>query len=429
MVEVMQIAADEGLYLILTANGVPLDGGYWTSFDQQFNQQGHFGFEQFYGNGYYLHSAGVDMQAAYWEDLMTGLADRNAPFSVVLGWQLQNEYWLFKTEPPLSYEEGMVTISNGQSYNMANPDQKRQMVADGVIFWIETLIPVIKSVDPEALVTVGFFSPDFPVKSDLAPDWYRDTAAIIDRAPVDFWDFHAYPEPKTITVRNMQSVVENFGMADYETKPIIMGEYGAFRHIYPNLEMGTRRLQEWMVESCTYGFDGWLTWEYFDRPANDAVWGLDNDFLFDTLAPVNEPDPCNMTLVSLPNLAFERPVTASAWLTGEPPENVVDGGETIWGAGADAPQWIEVDLGEPKTISSIRLWVAQDPSGETIHVIYARDTTGALLEVARFQGVTISGQWLTHEWERALEGVTAIRVMTLMSPSWVAWSEIEVYSD
>ena len=37
MVEVMNIAADEGLYLILTANGVPLDGNYFGRFERQFN--------------------------------------------------------------------------------------------------------------------------------------------------------------------------------------------------------------------------------------------------------------------------------------------------------------------------------------------------------------------------------------------------------
>jgi hypothetical protein len=429
MVEIMNIAADEGIYLVLTANGVPADGGYWTRYRKQYDQDEHFGFVDFYENGYYLHRAGVDMQAQYWRDLMSGLAERNAPFDVVLGWQLQNEYWLFKTKPPLSLTTGMVQISNGQSYDMSAPEQKRQMVADGVLFWMETLIPVIKEYDPQGLVTVGFFPPDFPNDNQLVTDWYRDTASIIRIAPVDFWDFHPYPEPQTFVARNMQSVVENFGMVGYQEKPVLMGEYGAFRHIFPDLEVATYRLQEWMVESCEYGFDGWLTWEYYNRPANDAVWGLENEELFQALAPVNAPDTCAMVPLPLSNLAFGMEVTASHSLTTDPPKNAVDGAESAWNAGADSPQWIEVNFGGPITVSKIRLWVAQYPEGETIHQVRVRDANGVLTEIHRFSQFTRGGDWLELEFETPIEGVVAIRIDTLKSPSWVAWSEIEVYGE
>lgn len=429
MVEVMRMAAEEDLYLILTANGVPLDGNYWNRFSIQYDQDGHAGFGEFYENGYYLHAAGVAMQAQYWRDLMSGLAERGAPFEVVLGWQLQNEYWLFKTKPPLSLQEGQVVISNGRSYDMSVPDQKRQMVTDGTLFWMETLIPIIKEYDPAALVTVGFFAPDLPNQNDLATDWYRDTASLIEVAPVDFWDFHAYPEPPTVVARNMQATVENFGMTGYQAKPVIMGEFGAFRHVYPDLETATHRLQEWIVESCEYGFDGWLLWEYYNRPADDAVWGLENQTLFDALAPVNVPDACAFEPAPLSNLAYGNLVTASNYLHDSPPGNVVDGGDAIWNAGAGAPQWIEVDLGALATIAEIRLWVAQDPAGETTHRILVRDAGGNLTEVHRFSQVTADGDWLEFTPDAPLEGVLAVRIETTRSPSFVAWREIELYQD
>lgn len=429
MVEVMNIAADEGLYLVLTANGVPADGNYWSRYNEQYEKEGHFGFGEFFENGYYLHSAGVDMQAEYWRDLMSGLAERNAPFSVILGWQLQNEYWLFKTKPPLPLTSGMVQICNGKSYDMSDETQKRQMVTDGVLFWMEALIPIIKEHDPESLVTVGFFPPDFPNQNELATDWYRDTASLIKVAPVDFWDFHPYPEPKAFTTRNMQGAVENFGMGGYQEKPVLMGEFGAFRQTFPNLELGTRRMQEWMVESCDYGFDGWLTWEYYDRPADDAVWGLENETLFEALSPVNHPDACAITPLPVSNLAFGKPVTASRFDPGSPPENAVDGAGSTWGAGADAPQWIEINLGEPVTVSEVRLTVAQFPDGETTHRIQIRNARGVLEEVHVFKQFTKDGEVLIFKPEVPLEGVIAVHVDTLKSPSWAAWAEIEVYGE
>jgi hypothetical protein len=429
IVEVMQMAAEEGVYLLLTANGVPADGGYWARYDQQFQQQGHFGFDQFFGNGYYLHAAGVDMQAQYWRDLMGGLAARHAPFDVVLGWQLQNEYWLFNAEPPLSLDEGLVTISNGQLYDMADPAQKTQMATDGALFWMETLIPIIKGVDPQALVTVGFFPPNFPNDLDLVPERYRDTASLIQVAPVDFWDFHLYPGPGDLFKQYMGYSVENFGMAGYQAKPVLMGEVGAFRHLFSNVDFAASRMQEWMAESCNYAFDGWLVWEYYNRPADDAVWGLENATLFDALAPLNAPDACAMTPLTVANLAFGKTVTASASLPDGPPENAVDGSDAAWNSGGGPSQWIEIDLGQPTAITRIRLHVAQYPEGDTIHQIRVRGADGEWVEIHRFAQHTTGGEWLEFTPESPLPGVQVIRIDTLESPSWVSWAEIEIFGE
>jgi hypothetical protein len=188
-------------------------------------------------------------------------------------------------------------------------------------------------------------------------------------------------------------------------------------------------MQEWVVESCAYGFDGWLTWEYYNRPADDAVWGLENEELFQALAPVKYPDPCALVPLPLANRAFGKPVTASRFLPDEPPESAVDGGDSLWGAGADAPQWIEIYLGEAVTVGEIRLWVAQYPEGETLHQIRVRDSNGQLTEVHRFAQFTRGGDWLVFTPETPIPDVVAVRIDTLKSPSWVAWSEIEIYGE
>ena len=212
MAEVMTIAGEERLYLLFTANSIPIGGQYWDRFVQQFNSSGHPGFDLFHENGNYLHAAGVAMYAQYWRDLMSGLAQRGAPFEVMLGWELQNEHWLFNERPPLSLDSGTATISNGQSYDLSDPEQKRQMVNDGIVYWMETLIGVIRKYDAQALVTVGFFPPNFPNDIKAAPEWYRDPAALLKTAPVDFWDFHAYPPAPPYIVESMKNVSENFGI-------------------------------------------------------------------------------------------------------------------------------------------------------------------------------------------------------------------------
>ncbi|NLF74160.1 MAG: hypothetical protein GX573_00570, partial [Chloroflexi bacterium] len=88
--EVMRIARDEGLFLLLTSNDLPDQGGYW-----ELSNRGANRFFEGYRNAHYLTSYGVLAATRYWGDLMAGLAARNAPFDAVLGWSLLNEQWYF----------------------------------------------------------------------------------------------------------------------------------------------------------------------------------------------------------------------------------------------------------------------------------------------------------------------------------------------
>lgn len=432
MVDVMHIAAENGLYLVLTANVVPLDGNYWPRFDRQFQQNAE-GYNSFYENGYYLHAAGVAMHEQYWRDLLSGLVERQAPFEVVLGWQLQNEYWLFDHLLPLSLNRGQITIANGQTYDLSDPEQKRQMVADAVLFWIERLRAVVREYDPEGLVTVGFFPPNFPNDLNIAPGWYRDTASIIDSAQVDFWSFHIYPEPTDLSDL-MRRMVENLGMQDYVAKPIVMGEVGAFRSVFFPHEVAVLYLQEWITESCRYGFDGWLIWEHNRRPAGDEVWSMveEDDMMLKALAPVNWPDPCTDAppQLEVSNLAFRRPVRVSAAHPDYPGENITDGSRHwVWAAGTHGPQWIEIDLQEAQSLNRIWLFVAQEPDGETHHIVWGIRPNGSRILLANLREWTHDHQMLEISLPFAVPDVQRIRVETPSSPSWVAWHEIEVYID
>jgi regulation of enolase protein 1 (concanavalin A-like superfamily) len=126
------------------------------------------------------------------------------------------------------------------------------------------------------------------------------------------------------------------------------------------------------------------------------------------------------------NLALGKPVQASR-SNQYPRERAVDAKlDTSWGAGAPAPQWIEVDLGEPAVIELIRLVIAQSPAGETRHQIWVGPTQNALRLVHTFEGNTADMQALEFRPEAHLEDVRYVRVVTTASPSWVGWREIEV---
>lgn len=427
MLDVMYIAGEEGIYIIFTANTAPGEGGYWSTFDMQFYGSDHPGFENAH-NADWLHSAGVNMKKRAWTDLMSGLAERDAPFEAVLGWQLTNEYWLWKDIPPLSLDSGLVTISNGETYDMADPEQKRQMVIDGTLFFMETIVPVIKKYDPEALTTMGFFAPQFPNETGIGGDWYVDTAPLMDKAPIDFWDFHAYADMDIDIFKQ----AENFGMLGYEEKPILLGETGMGHAFTPSAQSAASITAQWLVDACEIGFDGWLYWGYYPWPEdmNGKPWTpLEDDaFLFNTLAPVNWQDPCELPDFEIRNVSWGKPVRASSQTRENPAQNAVDGTSPEWSAGNYPPQWVEIDLQESTTVGQVGFTVGQWPPGYTHHQVWARLADNRYVLLADFNGYTTIDMSLNYKLPIPVRDVKSVRFLQLTSPSWAGYKEVEVIS-
>jgi len=417
--DMMSAGKGTGIFILFTSNDLPDQGGYAE--EANFGSGGTFAG---YRNSYYLRPQAIAATRRYWSDLLTGLVERNSAFDAVLGWQLLNEQWMFRDQPPLSLTSGTVETTTG-SYDMSDPRQKTEMVSDGIVYYIAQMKEEILRHDPTALVTMGFFAPEI-----AAPEWYVETASLLEKSDLDFFDFHAYPGGPSL-----QSHVEHFGMPGFDAKPILMGEYGAFRHIYPEIDSAARALTTWMTESCQVGFDGWLYWTYYpaDPSVGDQTWGLvdEDNYLLNLFAPANQPDPCVEVEIQNDNLAYGKPVTASRSLPEGPPENAVDDNAgTQWIAGEGPVQWIQIDLQGSYRITEIRLLVSQFPAGNTTHRVQVSSSSGGAYEtVHEFQGSTNDNDWLVFKPDVPLENITQIRIQTILSPSWVAWKEIQVYGE
>ena len=129
------------------------------------------------------------------------------------------------------------------------------------------------------------------------------------------------------------------------------------------------------------------------------------------------------------NLAYHKAVRFSTALPGNGGELAVDGNPgTWWSAGADAPQWIEVDLGAVYNIKSIRLVISQFPSGLTVHTVRGKGESAqdSYVVLYTFEGITDDSQALAYTPTQPWQGIRYLRIETLDSPSWVAWREIEI---
>ena len=416
----MEIAHEEGIYLMLTSNDLPDDGGYWDLSNQGAN-------DQFagYRNAHYLTVKGIESAQLYWHDLLSALQERSARFEAVLAWSILNEQFYFGDQPPFSLTSGTVTCANGKTYDMSGTADKKQMALEGITNYIDSVRSVIDNYDPNALVTMGFFVPDYPNPMRSGDSRYVETAGLLAAANLDYFDFHAYPGEDPI-----DNIAENFGVIGYTAKPVMMGEFGAFIDRYSTVENAAETIQEWMAQSCQLGFDGWLYWGLYRAPEaiGDATWGFyDADSeMFDILAPSKYPDPCDKDLLPPVNIALNATSTASAFISGQEPAKAVDGSSsTNWGAGDFPPQWLQIDLGQEYDVGTIKLVVGQYPDGATAHTLEAKSATGTWELLKNFSQTTNDNDVLTYQSTTA-NSFRYIRITTTSSPSWVAWKEVEV---
>jgi len=376
-------------------------------------------------NALYLAPEGVAANARFFGDFAAELVARGAPLDAIWAYELRNELYFEAGQQPFSLTSGQVTAANGKTYDMANADQRREILEDGVVHWTNAVRAEVLRHDPTALVAVGFFVPQGPNPTRLGDSRIIETRQAIERSTADFIDLHGYPGADLPIPRHL----ENFGLSDRAAKPIVMGEMGAFRNLYATVGDGVQALIGWQAASCEFGFDGWLTWTWDSAGGIRDMWNeTDADGAVSAaLAPANRPDPCSGEGAAPNNLALGREVTASAEVPTGPALAAVDGSlGTTWNAGAFSPQWIQIDLGSAVRVGQVRLVIAQYPEGSTTHRLYGGQTARLLTVLHTFKGNTTDGQALMFTPDAGGLPIRFLRIETVASPSWVAWREIEI---
>ncbi|MDH3942803.1 MAG: amidohydrolase family protein [Anaerolineae bacterium] len=141
--------------------------------------------------------------------------------------------------------------------------------------------------------------------------------------------------------------------------------------------------------------------------------------------------PAAVELAEPVNLALEKDVIASNSLPDNPAAMAVDGyagpeGDNWWSSGYGPEQWIEIDLGADSTITSLRMLTSQDPPGKVAHEIWGRGASGSYYLLDTLTAESRDNEWLSFTPAEPWEGIQFVKIVTVESPSWVAWREIEV---
>ncbi len=420
--DLMSVAKENHLFLLMASQGLPDLGGYATAG----NRESGTLFAP-YRNSQLLTRAGIDATKLYWADLLVGLAIRQAPFDVILGWELLDEGYYEYDKPPFSLREGTVTPANGKTYDMYMLAQKQALATDSMRYYINQVRQTIITYDPTALVTMGLIAPDKPNEWREGDNRYLVTGDLLSLSTLDFFDLHTDPGVGL----SMDEAVQNFGLGAHVSKPVVMGEVGASTWAYPQATTGAIAVQDWIAASCDKGFSGWLYSNYYPSPAGlaDVDWGCvdEHGALLNALAPVNQPDACVVGVLPGRNLALGKAVIATEELPDQTAIMAVDGDPgTQWSAGAFPSQWIEIDLGSAYSIGEIRLTVGMWPAGEAIHQLWVGADRKQMKLVHEFSGEMADYDVLSYLPASPLLNIRYVRIVTTESPSWVSWREIEV---
>ncbi len=417
-------AKDHDLYVILTSNDLPLFAGYVPIVESTCCDP----FDG-YINTHYLSPVGVEQWSQYWTDVVQALIDREAPLDAIMAYQIRGELWLWDGRPPFSLQEGLVTTGNGVTYDMVDEDQKERMVTENVVHWVDSVGGAIRELDPTALITVGLFVPNTP-NQWRPPDDPRfvPPVSVFFDSTIDFIDLHPYPGYIAYS-----ELMENFDLGDVRSKPLVIGETGGFTFAFGSPQQAAYGLQEWQVESCEFGIQGWMFWHWLGTEDHEVWTGSEADgAIRKVLAPANRPDPCTPESFDFfeDNLALGKPARTSASVDAESAALAVDGwNSSAWESGGEPRQWIEIDLEGEHTIHGIRLVPSQFPEGPTVHVVEMASADGPMSVVHAFEGDTADSQPLTHQFAEALVGIRYVRVTTTSSPSFVSWYEVAVLGE
>jgi hypothetical protein len=159
---------------------------------------------------------------------------------------------------------------------------------DNMVFYANAMREAIRSLNPDAIVVMGFFSynglnpPPFPA---------------IANSDVDFIDLHGWPDSSGTTI---DQLVANWQVNGDLRKPIIMGEYDGFTAVFPTPALASDALKDWQIASCSVGFDGWILWTWDTEPSEQlpgpwSTWSAlsGNGEINHALAPLLRPNPCS----------------------------------------------------------------------------------------------------------------------------------------
>ena len=106
----------------------------------------------------------------------------------------------------------------------------------------------------------------------------------------------------------------------------------------------------------------------------------------------------------------------------------VDGDpDSFWSAQLEAPQWYSVSFDELYLVDKLEMVIAQSPAGPATHEVWLGNGSGTRTLYRRFDDLHMEDGQTLEVPIVPPRSISEVLVLTLESPSWVAWREIGVF--
>ena len=106
----------------------------------------------------------------------------------------------------------------------------------------------------------------------------------------------------------------------------------------------------------------------------------------------------------------------------------VDGDpDSFWSAQLEAPQWYSVSFDDLYLVNKLEMVIAQSPAGPATHEVWLGNGSGTRTLYSRFDDLHMEDGQTLEVPIVPPRSISEVLVLTLESPSWVAWREISVF--
>lgn len=267
-------AGQHGLYVVFAMDGPPGS--------KRYNEiAGRTPTTAHHRNRRFLHEPSMQAKARFMADFVAAIAERDPKLlPVALSYELENETHLNAGAAPFDQTEGTFELA-GRSYDLSSEQELQRLADDGVRMAANFAVEAVKAVDPDALVGVDVFT--FAAVGRGGPgrlrtDETRDRRfparplALVD-SRLDYLDIHLYSHDEPGLARDLVSIEwEQFGPACRAAgKPVIMGEFGAFKSPFPEVDAAAAAMSDHVRRVMDLGFAGWMYWTY-DTDEQPYIW-------------------------------------------------------------------------------------------------------------------------------------------------------------
>lgn len=239
-----------------------------------------------HANGLYLSPGCIEAKKIYMTQLVEEVkkADpQGSLLSTIFAWELTNEVHLCGDQRPICLTAGKAKTADGQTYDMADPNQRQQCMDNNIANWANQMVAAVKAVDPNAMVAASVFTYRIVGKEGprgLLPLNGRDTRfparplTFITSTNLSYVDIHTYP---TSSIENYSLLPDlessEFSKFDMTVKPLLMGEFGIFKDNYKDIKEAVGVMAAHQKKALELGFSGALYWTW-DTFSQKTLWHL-----------------------------------------------------------------------------------------------------------------------------------------------------------